>query len=73
MKLVTVANCPDLQDAQRVGMMLESHGFSVFLPDEYSAGVAPHHFFNPTGVRVQVPEEEEAAAAEAIEAWRAET
>jgi hypothetical protein len=37
---------------------LEARGIPAFLPDETSASIAPHHFLTPSGVRVQVPDEQ---------------
>jgi hypothetical protein len=48
-------------------MALESQGISVLIPDEYAATNAPYRFLtDPSGVRVQVAEEDEAAAREII-------
>jgi hypothetical protein len=41
----TVANCTNLGDAQHFKMVLDASGIPAFIPDELSAGVAPHHFF----------------------------
>ena len=48
-------------------LKLGSMGIEAFIPDEVSAGVAPHLFATKAGVRVQVSEADEAAATEIIE------
>jgi hypothetical protein len=62
----TIANFASLQEAQALKLTLGSVGIEAFIPDETTAGVMPHHFMNRTGVRVQVAEEDEAAARELI-------
>ena len=53
----TIANCINLDEAQSFKMMLDSAGIPSFLPDEASAGIAPHLFMTSSGVRVQVADE----------------
>ena len=55
--MTTVANCLNLQEAAQLQMLLQASGIPSFLPDEISAGIAPHHFLTPSGVRLQVAEE----------------
>jgi hypothetical protein len=54
--VVTVRHCFDLSQAQQLKTRLEAAGIPAFIPDEISAGIAPYHFFNPSGVRLQVSE-----------------
>ena len=56
--MTTVANCFNIQQAEQIRMRLESAGIPAFIPDETSAGVVPHHFMTPSGVRVQVADEQ---------------
>jgi hypothetical protein len=58
----TVANCNDLFEAQRLKSLLEASGIPAMIPDEITAGVAPHHFLTMSGVRLQVADENEAEA-----------
>lgn len=54
----TVTNCTTLGEAQHFKMILEATGIPSFIPDEMSAGIAPHHFFSSSsGVRLQVADE----------------
>jgi len=55
--MTTIQNCFDLTQAQNLKMILESCGIPSFIPDESSAGVAPHHFMTSSGVRLQVADE----------------
>lgn len=55
--MITIANCFNLNSAQHLRMVLESAGIPSFIPDETTAGVAPHHFLTASGVRLQVAEE----------------
>jgi hypothetical protein len=55
--MTTIANCMDLTSAQRLKIALEAAGIPSFIPDEFSAGIAPYHFISPSGVRLQVAEE----------------
>ena len=65
--MVTIARCGDMNEANRLKMALESQGISVFIPDEYTATNAPYRFLTaPSGVRVQVAEEDEQAARRVI-------
>ena len=60
--MVTVARCGDIREAVRLRMALESHGIAAFIPDEYMASIDLPIFFTPSGVRVQVAEEDVEAA-----------
>lgn len=67
-----VANVMTIQEAQNIKMQLGSCGIEAFIPDEVSAVVAPHHFMTPTGVRVQVADEDEEAALEVLKEFEAQ-
>lgn len=60
--MTDVANVGTIQEAQVLKMQLGACGIEAFIPDEVSAVVAPHHFMTPTGVRVQVADEDAEAA-----------
>jgi Putative prokaryotic signal transducing protein len=64
--MVTVAKCFDINEAQLLKMRLEANGIAVFIPDETMAGIDPPVFLSPSGVRVQVAEEDVEAAQEVI-------
>lgn len=67
----TVANCTNLGQAQHYQMVLDASGIPSFIPDELSAGIAPHHFFSSSsGVRVQVADENADEAERIIEDLR---
>ena len=68
--MITVANCFDFIEANRLRMALESAGIPVFLPDEMTAAVAPHWFLNNSGIRLQVADQYEAEAKRVIEEER---
>lgn len=55
--MITIANCFDIIEANRLRMALESAGIPVFIPDEMTASIAPHHFLTGSGIRIQVAEE----------------
>ncbi len=63
----TVANLGTIQAAQNLKLYLGSFGIEAFIPDEVSAGVAPHLFMSRTGIRVQVVEKDEELARKIIE------
>lgn len=63
----TVANLGSIQDAQNLKLKLGSAGIEAFIPDEISAGVAPHLFMTRTGIRLQVEEKDEEEARQIIE------
>ena len=64
--MIDVANVMTIQEAQNIKMQLGSCGIEAFIPDEVSAVLTPHHFMTPTGVRVQVADEDEEAAREVL-------
>ncbi len=64
--MITIAQCLNLGEAQQLKTRLEAEGISAFIPDEMSAGVAPHHFLTTSGVRLQVDEKDAEAARELI-------
>ena len=63
----TVANLGSIYAAQALKLKLGSAGIEAFIPDEMSAGLAPHHFMNPSGVRLQVADADEEQARKIIE------
>jgi len=60
--MITVAQFSSLQEALNLRMALESAGIAAFIPDENIASVAPPYLFVGSGVRLQVTEEDLAAA-----------
>jgi hypothetical protein len=62
----TVANCLNITEAQRIGIILDASGIKSFIPDENVATAAPYLFATKSGVRVQVEEKDEFRAMEAI-------
>ena len=69
--MVTVANCFTIYDAQRLQIALQANGIESFVPDEISAGLAPHFFTNKPGVRLQVADEDAERAEQVIAEARA--
>ena len=67
MKLKTIANLKSLIEAEQWKSRLAVSGIRAFIPDEISAGVAPHFFMSKAGVRLQVAEEDEVDARNIIE------
>lgn len=65
--MITIANCFDITEANRLRMALESAGIPAFIPDEMTASLAPHHFLTSSGIRVQVADEHAAEAHKIIE------
>ncbi len=63
----TIARFTTLEEAQIAKLTLGAAGIEAFIPDEMSAGVAPMFFVNKPGVRLQVFEENEAAAQTILE------
>ena len=63
----TIANFGTIQAAQDLKLKLGSAGIEAFIPDEISAGVAPHLFMSKSGIRLQVAEEDEELAKKIIE------
>ena len=50
----TIANFGTLMEAELLKLKLASCGIEAFIPDELTAGVAPHIFATRSGIRVQV-------------------
>ncbi len=62
----TIANFGTLMEAELLKLKLSSFGIKAFIPDEMTAGVAPHIFATKSGIRVQVAEKDEKDAREAM-------
>jgi hypothetical protein len=60
--MTTIANCLNLGEAQHLQMLLDASGIDSFIPDEFTAGLAPFQFFGNSGVRLQVADENAAEA-----------
>lgn len=57
--MVTVAQCPSVDEALMLKSVLAGSGITAFVPDELTAQTAPPYLFaSGTGVRVQVAEED---------------
>ncbi|HEY4283578.1 MAG TPA: DUF2007 domain-containing protein [Chthoniobacterales bacterium] len=66
-----MAQCFDIQQAQRFQMALQAADIPSFIPDEFTAQNAPWYFTGSiTGVRLQVAEEHQKAARKIIEEAR---
>ncbi len=66
--MVTIAKYGDVQEAVRLKMALEAQGISAFIPDENTAYNAPPQFLtSPSGIRVQVDEQDVEVARKVIE------
>ena len=50
----TIAQYGTLMEAELLKLKLASCGIDAFIPDELTAGVAPHIFATRSGIRVQV-------------------
>ena len=50
----TIANFGTLMEAELLKLKLASCEIDAFIPDELTAGVAPHIFATRSGIRVQV-------------------
>ncbi len=61
----TVAACAELAEAQLIRSVLEGHGIEAVIPNEQTAEIAPPYLWGSGGVKVQVADED-AAAAEAV-------
>ena len=69
--MITVAECYDIQEAQRLQIALGAAGIASFIPDEFTAQNAPWQFVgSSSGVRLQVAEEDAAQARQIIEQAR---
>ena len=65
--MVTAARYGDVNEALRLKMALEARGIKAFVPDELTATNAPYRFLtDPSGVRVQVAEEDAETARQVI-------
>lgn len=65
--MITVARYGDVNEALQLKMALEAQGIKAFVPDEYAATNAPYRFLtDPSGVRVQVAEEDAETARQVI-------
>ena len=70
--MITVAECYDIQEAQRLQMALDAQEIPSFIPDEFTAQNAPWQFVgSSSGVRLQVADEHAAKARQIIEQARA--
>jgi hypothetical protein len=65
--MITVARCSTVDEAMMLRALLEASGIEVFIPDELTASVVPHHFITRSGVRVQVPDEQAEEARRILE------
>ena len=54
----TIANFGTLMEAELLKLKLASCGIDAFIPDELTAGVAPHIFATRSGIRLQVAEKD---------------
>jgi hypothetical protein len=71
--MVTVAECPTVDEALMLKSVLAGSGIIAFVPDELTAQTAPPYLFaSGTGVRVQVAEEDAETALALISATGAE-
>lgn len=64
--MITIANFGTLMEAELLKLKLASFGIEAFIPDELTAGVAPHIFATKSGVRVQVSPEDADQAKEVM-------
>jgi hypothetical protein len=71
--MITVAECYDIREAQRLQMALDAEEIPSFIPDEFTAQNAPWQFIgSSSGVRLQVADEHAAKARQIIEQARAD-
>jgi hypothetical protein len=69
--MITIAQCFDIQQAQRLQIALQAADIPSFIPDEFTAQNAPWYFTGSgSGVRLQVAEEHAAEAQQIIEQAR---
>ena len=69
--MTTVAECYDIQEAQRLQIALDAADIPSFIPDEFTAQNAPWQFVgSSSGVRLQVAEEHAVDARKIIEEAR---
>ena len=63
----TIANFGTLMEAELLKLKLASFGIDAFIPDELTAGVAPHIFATRSGIRLQVAEKDVESAKAAMQ------
>jgi hypothetical protein len=69
--VITVAECYDIQEAQRLQLALGAADIPSFIPDEFTAQNAPWQFVgSSSGVRLQVADENAIEARQIIERAR---
>ena len=63
----TIAHFGTLMEAELLKLKLASFGIDAFIPDELTAGVAPHIFATRSGIRLQVAEKDVESATAAMQ------
>tara|TARA_B100000989_G_scaffold36135_1_gene22954 strand:- start:1027 stop:1269 length:243 start_codon:yes stop_codon:yes gene_type:complete len=63
----TIAHFGTLMEAELLKLKLASFGIDAFIPDELTAGVAPHIFATRSGIRLQVAEKDVESARAAMQ------
>ena len=63
----TIAHFGTLMEAELLKLKLASFGIDAFIPDELTAGVAPHIFATRSGIRLQVAEKDVESATSAMQ------
>ena len=63
----TIAHFGTLMEAELLKLKLASFGIDAFIPDELTAGVAPHIFATRPGIRLQVAEKDVESAQAAMQ------
>tara|TARA_B100001057_G_C22747312_1_gene910260 strand:- start:296 stop:538 length:243 start_codon:yes stop_codon:yes gene_type:complete len=63
----TIAHFGTLMEAELLKLKLASFGIYAFIPDELTAGVAPHIFATRSGIRLQVAEKDVESAKAAMQ------
>ena len=63
----TIAHFGTLMEAELLKLKLASFGIDAFIPDELTAGVAPHIFATRSGIRLQVAEKDVESAQAAMQ------
>jgi hypothetical protein len=63
----TIAHFGTLMEAELLKLKLASFGIDAFIPDELTAGVAPHIFATRSGIRLQVAEKDVESAKAAMQ------
>jgi Putative prokaryotic signal transducing protein len=64
--MITIANVTLLIEAQLIRAALEGHGIAAHIPDELTVQAASPYALVIGGIRVQVEDEDEAAAREIL-------